>query len=90
MAEGHRGNLGQTLFTDKTTGVKYTSPGSGVISAIHRGERRVLQSVVVRLEGDEEEKFTAYSQEELPQLSREQVRNNLLASGLWTSIRTRL
>ncbi len=89
VAEGDRVKLGQTIFTDKTTGVHYTSPGSGVINAIHRGERRVLQSVVIQLEGNEEEKFTAYTQQELSQLSREQVRENLLASGLWTSIRTR-
>ena len=89
VAEGDRVRLGQTLFTDKTTGVRHTSPGSGVISAINRGERRVLQSVVIRLEGNDEEGFTAYSQQELSQLSREQVMENLLASGLWTSLRTR-
>ncbi len=89
IAEGDRVKLGQTLFTDKTTAVNYTSPGSGVISAVHRGERRVLQSVVISLEGDEEETFTSYSQQELPRLSREQVRDNLLASGLWTALRTR-
>ena len=33
--------LGQLLFTDKKTpGVRYTSPGAGVIEAIHRGARR--------------------------------------------------
>ena len=89
VAEGDRVKLGQTLFTDKTTAVNYTSPGSGVVSALHRGERRVLQSVVISLEGDEEETFTSYSQQELPRLSREQVRDNLLASGLWTALRTR-
>jgi Na+-transporting NADH:ubiquinone oxidoreductase subunit A len=89
VAEGDRVKLGQTLFTDKTTAVNYTSPGSGVVSAVHRGERRVLQSVVISLEGDEEETFTSYSQQELPRLSREQVRDNLLASGLWTALRTR-
>ena len=32
----------------------FGSPGCGEVVAIHRGERRSLQSVVVRLEGDDE------------------------------------
>ena len=53
---GDRVKLGQLLFTDKKTpGVRYTAPAAGVISAIHRGEKRVLQSVVIDIEGDEQE-----------------------------------
>ncbi len=90
VAEGDRVKLGQVLFSDKKTpGVNYTSPGTGVVSAIHRGARRVLHAVVIRLEGDEEETFAAYSQQELSGLSRDQVRENLLVSGLWTALRTR-
>ena len=88
--EGDRVKLGQPLFTDKkTAGVRYTAPGSGVVTAIHRGAKRVLQSVVIRLEGDEEETFNRYGQQELIQLSAAQVQENLLASGLWTALRTR-
>jgi len=88
--EGDRVKLGQPLFTDKkTAGVRYTAPGSGVVTAIHRGAKRVLQSVVIRLEGDEEETFNRYGQQQLIQLSAAQVQENLLASGLWTALRTR-
>jgi Na+-transporting NADH:ubiquinone oxidoreductase subunit A len=88
--EGDRVKLGQPLFTDKkTAGVRYTAPGSGVVTAIHRGTKRVLQSVVIRLEGDEEETFNRYGQQQLIQLSAAQVQENLLASGLWTALRTR-
>jgi Na+-transporting NADH:ubiquinone oxidoreductase subunit A len=87
---GDRVKLGQTLFTDKTyPTVCYTSPGCGVVNAINRGNKRVLQSVVIGLDGDDEEIFKSYPQENLPQLTRNQVRENLLISGLWTALRTR-
>ena len=41
---------GQLLFEDKKTpGVRYTAIGDGKIAAVHRGERRALQSVVIEL-----------------------------------------
>lgn len=93
VREGERVKLGQSLFTDKANpGVNFTSPGSGVIEAISRGARRVLQSVVVRLDDEasaEQVRFTQYDRPELADLSDTQVRENLLASGLWTALRTR-
>ncbi|UFQ96406.1 Na(+)-translocating NADH-quinone reductase subunit A [Pseudomonas wenzhouensis] len=87
---GDRVKLGQLLFTDKKTpGVRYTAPAAGVISAIHRGEKRVLQSVVIDLDGDEQETFAHYAVDQLEALSSEQVRENLQQSGLWTALRTR-
>ncbi|MBU0839451.1 MAG: Na(+)-translocating NADH-quinone reductase subunit A [Gammaproteobacteria bacterium] len=87
---GDRVKLGQILFSDKKSeGVHYTAPGAGVVSAVHRGEKRVLQSVVIDLEGDEEVTFTSYSPVQLDGLSSEQVRENLQQSGLWTALRTR-
>lgn len=87
---GDRVKLGQILFSDKKSeGVHYTAPGAGVVSAVHRGEKRVLQSVVIDLEGDEEVTFTSYSPAQLDGLSSAQVRENLQQSGLWTALRTR-
>ncbi len=87
---GDRVKLGQILFSDKKSeGVHYTAPGAGVVSAVHRGEKRVLQSVVIDLEGDDEITFASYSSEQLEGLSSEQVRENLQQSGLWTALRTR-
>lgn len=87
---GDRVKLGQLLFTDKKTpGVRYTAPAAGVISAIHRGEKRVLQSVVIDIDGDEQETFAQYAVDQLEALSSEQVRENLQQSGLWTALRTR-
>lgn len=90
VREGDRVKLGQVLFADrKTPGVQYTSPGCGVVAAIHRGEKRVFQSVVIELDGQEAEEFDSYRDADLTALSREQVRENLVASGLWTALRTR-
>lgn len=87
---GDRVKLGQVLFSDKKTpGVHYTAPGAGVVSAINRGEKRVLQSVVIDLEGDDQLDFASYPAAQLEALSAEQVRENLQQSGLWTALRTR-
>ncbi|NRF46555.1 Na(+)-translocating NADH-quinone reductase subunit A [Pseudomonas stutzeri] len=87
---GDRVKLGQILFSDKKSeGVHYTAPGAGVVSAVHRGEKRVLQSVVIDLEGDDEITFASYSSDQLEGLSSEQVRENLQQSGLWSALRTR-
>lgn len=87
---GDKVKKGQLLFTDKKTeGVKYTSPASGTVAAINRGDKRVLQSVVVDVEGNEKEEFASFSGSELKSLERQVVVSNLVDSGLWTAFRTR-
>ncbi|TBV07121.1 Na(+)-translocating NADH-quinone reductase subunit A [Phytopseudomonas dryadis] len=87
---GDRVKLGQILFSDKKSeGIHYTAPGAGVVSAIHRGEKRVLQSVVIDLDGDEQLTFAHYADTQLDSLDDALVRENLLQSGLWTALRTR-
>lgn len=88
--EGDSVKLGQVLFSDKKNpGVNFTSPGAGVVKSINRGEKRILQSIVIDLKGTEEELFSRYDASELNNLTTEQVKENLLASGLWTNLRTR-
>ena len=90
VKEGDRVKKGQVLFTDKkTAGVQYTAPASGVVKAINRGDRRVFLSVVVAVEGSEEITFQSYPADKLSDVSREDVQANLVASGLWTALRTR-
>ena len=90
VREGDVVKKGQVLFEDKKNpGVIFTAPASGTITAIHRGEKRVLQSVVIKVEGDEALSFDKYPAAELNTLSAEQVRKNLQESGLWTAFRTR-
>jgi len=90
VREGDRVKLGQPVYTDKDNpGVNFTAPGSGVVTKVNRGERRVLQSVVISLDGDDAETFASYAPAELAGLDGQAVRDNLLASGLWTALRTR-
>lgn len=90
VEEGDRVKLGQPLFEDKRNpGVFYTSPAAGRVKAINRGERRVLQSVVIELDGDDEVRFPAHAATELPTLDADTVRSRLLVSGLWTALRRR-
>ncbi len=90
VEEGDSVKVGQLLFSDKKTeGVRYTAPGCGKVTAINRGAKRVFQSLVIELEGDAQEEFASYSDSDVARLSREQVIENLLASGLWTALRTR-
>ena len=87
---GDRVKLGQVLFSDKKNpGVVFTAPGAGVVTAIHRGQQRVLQSVVIDLDGDEQKTFASYSAVQLDTLDAQAVRDNLQQSGLWTALRTR-
>lgn len=90
VAEGDKVKLGQILFSDKKNpGVHFTAPGAGEVKTIHRGAKRVLQSVVIELKGKQEETFARYSTDKLTDLTADQVKENLLASGLWASLRTR-
>lgn len=87
---GDKVKVGQELFSDKkTAGVIYTSPAAGTVSAINRGDQRVFHSIVIDVDGDEAVEFAKYPAADLASLSREQVQQNLVQSGLWTALRTR-
>lgn len=85
---GDKVKLGQEIFEcKKVPGVKYTAPGSGEVIAINRGERRVFQSVVIKLDGNDDQiEFPAIN---LESATKEQIRELLINSGLWTAFRTR-
>ena len=91
VEEGERVKLGQALFEDKKNpGVIFTSPAGGKVEAINRGERRVLQSVVIEVDQNEEVvNFKSFSENDLSNSSSKDVRAQLIASGMWTSFRTR-
>ncbi len=87
---GDRVKLGQTLFTDKKNpGVKFTSPGAGIVATINRGAKRALQSVVIDLDGDEHITYPVFTPEQLATLATDKVKEQLIDSGCWTAFRTR-
>lgn len=90
VSEGARVKLGQAVIADRNRpGVNLVAPGGGRVSAIHRGARRILQSLVVELDGDEAETFESWSASEIGSLDRKAVCENLQRSGLWAAFRTR-
>jgi len=87
---GDKVQKGQVIFEDKKNpGVKYTALASGTIFEINRGAKRVLQSVVIEVEGNDAVAFAKYDAAALDSLEAQQVRDNLIESGLWTALRNR-
>ena len=92
VSEGDMVARGQPLFIDKgNPEISYCSPAQGVIAAINRGPRRVLDSVVVRLEDSatEDIRFEPLSGDQRDTIGHRQVLQRLQQSGLWTAFRTR-
>ncbi len=81
---------GQVIFEDKKNpGVLYTASASGVVSQVNRGAKRAFLSLVIDVQGNEQETFASFPATELAQLERSVVVDNLVKSGLWTGLRTR-
>ncbi len=90
VGEGDRVDKGQVLFScKKTEGVVYTAPVAGTVTAINRGAKRALQSVVIEAGEGGEVTFNQYQADQLSGLNRDEVVKQLVDSGAWTGIRTR-
>lgn len=90
VQQGDRVRLGQPLFSDRRRpGVTVTAPGAGTVATVRRGARRVLQSIIIMLDGDDEDTFRHWPAGELAELDRDVVVENLTRSGLWCALRTR-
>lgn len=90
VREGDRVITGQPLFEDKKTpGVIYTAPATGTVAAVNRGAKRVFESLVINVEADEYVEFASFASADLAGLNDQQVRKNLVDSGMWTAFRTR-
>ena len=94
VAEGDTVAIGDPLFSDKKReGVYFTAPASGQVTQINRGERRILQSVVIEVDEQKDkqdaQKYEPLDQQGINSLSREALVERLSKTGLWTSLRTR-
>ena len=91
VKEGDVVAKGQILFSDKKTpGVVYTAPAAGTVAEINRGAKRALRGVVIDIaaEGDSIS-FASHAAEQIHNLDREAVIQQLLQSGSWPALRTR-
>jgi Na+-transporting NADH:ubiquinone oxidoreductase subunit A len=87
---GDEVKLGQTLFEcKKNVGLLFTSPAAGKVIEVNRGARRAFQSMVIEVSGDAQVDFGSYTGKSISDLGFEDVRNLLIESGLWTSLRQR-
>ena len=91
VKEGDVVAKGQILFSDKKTpGVVYTAPAAGTVAEINRGAKRAVRGVVIDIaaEGDSIS-FASHAAEQIQNLDREAVIQQLLQSGSWPALRTR-
>lgn len=82
---------GQVLFEDKKNpGTRFTAPAAGTVVAVNRGDRRAFQSIVIEVDpkGAAVE-FKKTEADKLSSLSSDDVRSQLIESGMWTAFRTR-
>ena len=89
VSQGDHVKKGQPLFVDKRSEeIQYVAPGAGVIEAVNRGPKRVLETIVIRLDDSEDE--IAFEQAPDPRsLEIDRIKDNLYRSGLWSSFKTR-
>jgi len=91
---GDRVVRGQLLYGDrKSAGVRYTSPATGVVRAVNRGDRRAFVSMVIDV-ADDDGPATQVAFDALPRpgsvpADPAAVRAVLLEAGLWGALRTR-
>ncbi|MGK0365630.1 MAG: Na+-transporting NADH:ubiquinone oxidoreductase subunit A [Saprospiraceae bacterium] len=79
---------GDVLFFDKKRPeIMHTSPVSGKVIEVTRGEKRSIARIVVL--ADTEQQSKAFTAPDLATASREELVNFLLESGVWTMIRQR-
>jgi len=90
VEEGHRVALGEPVLADRRDPrIVCTAPAAGVVVGVNRGDRRVLRSLVIRVDGDEERVFDPVDRAALSGLDREEATERLCDAGLWASVRMR-
>ena len=88
VAEGDDVKVGTVLFHDKNNeSVFFTSPASGKVKAIVRGEKRVILQVVIESDGTFE--TIDFGKADPSKLSRNEIVEKLVQSGTWTMLRQR-
>ncbi|MEC9302938.1 MAG: Na(+)-translocating NADH-quinone reductase subunit A [Bacteroidota bacterium] len=85
---GDKVKAGTVLFFDKSNEkIKFCSPVSGEVLEINRGEKRRILEVV--LLADSDISYKKFQTSNVEDLSREQIIDAMLKSGLWPFIRQR-
>ena len=79
---------GDDLFFDKNNdAIRFTSPVSGTVSNILRGDKRKIMEVII--EADADMNYRNFEKRDLPSLNKDVIIKDLLVSGLWPLVRQR-
>lgn len=79
---------GEPIFFDKyNPDIFFTSPTSGKVLAINRGERRKVLEIIIKADGKNES--IAFDKVDPQKLSREKIKAQLIISGLWPFLKQR-
>lgn len=88
VKEGDSVKAGSILFHDKyRESIKYASPVSGTVKEIVRGEKRRIMEVLI--ESDGQQSFEIGTTGNVSEMSADQVKETMLAAGLWPFINQR-
>ncbi|MBL7845938.1 MAG: Na(+)-translocating NADH-quinone reductase subunit A [Cyclobacteriaceae bacterium] len=88
VKEGDTVKAGSPLFHDKKLErIQFTSPVSGEVVRITRGEKRKLTEVVILADKSTEyQPFRKYTVSEIANLPAEEIKNQMLDSGVWANL----
>ncbi len=88
VKKGDRVKAGTALLFDKNNPeILFTSPVSGTIESIQRGERRIIEEVVII--PDQKQDYESFPKGDPAKLEEEKIKENLIKSGLWLAVRQR-
>ena len=84
VREGDKVLAGTPVLADKMSqNILFASPVSGVVAEVVRGEKRKL--LEVRIKADAEQEYVDFGVKRVADMSAEQIKEALLAAGLWPS-----
>lgn len=87
VSEGERVQAGQPLVFHKSNeSIVLSSPVSGRVQSIVRGEKRRLEAIIIQQEGNETREFGV---QDFQDQTREKIIEKILQSGLWPVVRQR-
>ncbi len=88
VREGDKVLAGTPVLADKMSqNILFASPVSGTVAEVVRGEKRKL--LEVRIKADANQEYVDFGVKKVSALSSEEVKESLLAAGLWPAITQR-
>ena len=88
VREGDKVLAGTPVLADKMSqNILFTSPVSGTVAEVVRGEKRKL--LEVRIKADEKQEYVDFGVKKVASLSAGQIKEALLAAGLWPALTQR-